>query len=960
MKPTILAPDLTVITTHVNADFDGMASMIAVSKLYPEAVLVFSGSQEKLIRDFFVQATSYIYDFKKLKDIDFSRIKRIVLVDTRQMSRIGKFSELLERDDIEVHIYDHHPDSDDDIVVFDGEKYVPREGLHFRVGTVLVKPLGSATAIIIELLRSNGIAINPEEATIMALGLYEDTGSFTFPSTRPEDLEAAAYLLRAGADLNMVSDMVSKNLSSEQISLLYELIHSARIYTIHGIDICVASVSLDHYVNDFAVVVHKFRDIENLKVVFVLARMEDKVYMVARSRIPEVNVGEIAAYFGGGGHASAASATIRDKTLIEVENRLWEVLRSHIKPAPQAKDLMTSPPICVDARASVREAEELMLHYNINAVPVLQDGVLVGILSRQTAEKAVYHGFGDAPVQTYMHRDIAVVSPEQSILDIQKPLVEQHQRILPVVEDGRVVGVITRRDLLKYLVEERSVEPTTLNGVPVKEKRRQKNIISMLRERLPAYIVDLLKQLGEVGKELGYGVYAVGGFVRDILLRQHNLDIDIVVEGDGIAFAQAFASRHGLRMRAHRKFNTAVLIFPDGLKVDVASARMEYYRYPAALPVVEFSSLKMDLYRRDFTINTLAIDLHPERFGQLIDYFGGQRDIKEGVIRVLHSLSFVEDPTRILRAIRFEQRFGFQINRQTERLMRNAVQLGLLERLGGYRLFHELQHILMEENPVGALRRMAEFRIFSLFSPNLTWDVRKEQIFKSLKDVISWYELSFFNEDLERWWVYFLGLFYGLRREEIEEVGKKLALTPKRYERFVGAYGRINEAIRGLRIFRDPTPSVVYRHFQGCETEELLLIMAVADDEALKRMVNQYLTQYRYEKVILRGHDLKELGIQPGPFYKKILLELLYARLDGLVKTREDEITYIKRHYPQLFAVDAACRSLEPSVESCEKISSEVTPSGCHYETRSAEESPKETPHFARGDKVDTIREDNR
>jgi tRNA nucleotidyltransferase (CCA-adding enzyme) len=192
MKPTILAPDLTVITTHVNADFDGMASMIAVSKLYPEAVLVFSGSQEKLIRDFFVQATSYIYDFKKLKDIDFSRIKRIVLVDTRQMSRIGKFSELLERDDIEVHIYDHHPDSDDDIVVFDGEKYVPREGLHFRVGTVLIKPLGSTTAIIVELLRNAGIAISSEEATIMALGLYEDTGSFTFPSTRPEDLEAAA------------------------------------------------------------------------------------------------------------------------------------------------------------------------------------------------------------------------------------------------------------------------------------------------------------------------------------------------------------------------------------------------------------------------------------------------------------------------------------------------------------------------------------------------------------------------------------------------------------------------------------------------------------------------------------------------------------------------------------------------------------------------------------------------
>lgn len=899
MKPITPAPDLTIITTHVNADFDGMASMIAVSKLYPEGLLVFSGSQEKLIRDFFVQTTSYLYGFKKLKEIDFTRVKRLVLVDTRQASRIGKFSELLSRENVEVHIYDHHPDSDDDIIVYDGKKYLPGNGFNFRVGEVVIKPLGSTTAILTELIRKRKITLTPEEATVMALGLYEDTGSFTFSSTTPQDLESAAYLLKCGADLNTVSDMISKDLSSEQIALLYELIQSARIYTIHGIEICVSSISLDRYVGDFAMIVHKFRDIENLNVVFVLARMEDKVYMVARSRVPEVNAGEIAAYFGGGGHASAASATIRDKTIIEVENRLWEILRSHIKPAPQARDLMTSPPICVEAEATVRDAEELMLHYNINAVPVLKEGELVGILSRQTAEKAVYHGFGDAPVHTYMHRDIAIVSPEQSILDIQKPLIEQHQRILPVVEDNHVVGVITRRDLLKYLVEERSTEPTTLNGTPVGEKRRQKNILSMMRERLPEYIIELLKQLGEIGRELNYGVYAVGGFVRDILLRQHNLDIDIVVEGDGIAFAQTFATRHGLRIRAHRKFNTAVVIFPDGLKIDVASARMEYYRYPAALPVVEFSSLKMDLYRRDFTINTLAIDIHPERFGQLIDYFGGQRDIKEKVIRVLHSLSFVEDPTRILRAIRFEQRFGFQINRQTERLMRNAVQTGLLERLGGYRLFHELQHILSEENPVGAIRRMAEFRILSVFSQNMVWNDKKERIFKNLKDVISWYELSFFDEGLERWWVYFLGLFYGLSKEEVETLGRKLDLTPRRKERFSGAYEKINEVLKGLRNFREPAPSIIYRYFQGCETEELLLIMALSEDESLKRMVNQYMTNYRYEHTKLRGQDLKDMGIPPGPFYRRILTELLYARLDGLIKTKEDEISYILRHYPQ-------------------------------------------------------------
>jgi tRNA nucleotidyltransferase (CCA-adding enzyme) len=231
--------------------------------------------------------------------------------------------------------------------------------------------------------------------------------------------------------------------------------------------------------------------------------------------------------------------------------------------------------------------------------------------------------------------------------------------------------------------------------------------------------------------------------------------------------------------------------------------------------------------------------------------------------------------------------------------MRNAVQMGLLERLGGYRLFHELEHILSEDNPIGALRRMAEFRIFTVFSPNLAWNEAKERIFKNLKDVISWYELSFFDEGLEKWWVYFLGLFYGLQKEEIEKVAKKLDFTPKRQERFLGAYERLSKVHKGLKTFRIPAPSVIYRHFSECETEELLLLMAVAEDESFKRMVNQYMTQYRYEKVMLRGQDLKDLGIPPGPFYRKILTELLYARLDSLVRTKEDGINYICRRYPE-------------------------------------------------------------
>ena len=180
-----------------------------------------------------------------------------------------------------------------------------------------------------------------------------------------------------------------------------------------------------------------------------------------------------------------------------------------------------------------------------------------------------------------------------------------------------------------------------------------------MKERLSRRIIDILKAIGENANKLGYDAYVVGGFVRDLFLYRSNEDMDIVIEGDGIAFAKRYAEAVHARIHAYDKFGTAVIIFPDGFKIDVASARLEYYKFPAALPTVQMSSIKLDLFRRDFTVNTLAIQLNPAKFGVLIDFFAAQRDIKEKTIRVLHNLSFVEDPTRVFRAIRFEQRFGF-------------------------------------------------------------------------------------------------------------------------------------------------------------------------------------------------------------------------------------------------------------------------------------------------------------
>jgi len=318
-----------VITTHVNADFDSLSSMVAAKKLYPDAVIVFPGSQEKSLRNFLLHSMSYLFDFARIKQIDMNAVKRLILVDTRQKSRIGKFSELLDNRKIDVHIFDHHSNSDDDI--------------HGDVE--YIKDVGSTTTILTEIIRERGVQITPDDATIMLLGIHEDTGSFTFSSTTPEDHLAASWLSMNGAKHNIISDMITRELTAEQVWLLNDLTQSATTQVINGIEIVTARVVREEYMGDFAMLVHKFMEMENLKVVFAMAQMEDKVYLVARSRVNDVNVAEIALAFGGGGHPYAASATIRKKTLEQVERSLQTLLRKRINPQKKARDMMSSPVI---------------------------------------------------------------------------------------------------------------------------------------------------------------------------------------------------------------------------------------------------------------------------------------------------------------------------------------------------------------------------------------------------------------------------------------------------------------------------------------------------------------------------------------------------------------------------------------------------------------------------------------
>jgi len=865
---------MDVITTHVNADFDCLGAMVAAKKLYPDALMVFSGSQEKSMRDFFLKSTGYALNFTRLRDLDLGRVTRLIIVDCQHSSRIGRFSEILGKPDLEVHIYDHHTETPGDIV--------PKGGV--------IRESGSSTAILTGILREKRCTVSPTEATLMMLGIYEDTGSLTFPSTTTDDYLAAAWLLERGASLNTVADFITQELTAEQVSLLNDLLKSLRTVTLNGVEVSIAQASVDYYIGDIAVLAHMMRDMENLEALFLVVGMGNRVYIVARSRIPEVNVGDVLREFGGGGHATAASATVRELTLIQVLPRLEEVLESKVNPRRVARDIMSSPVKTIPSDTTIEEAREHLTRYNVNAMPVMDRQRMTGIISRRIVEKALYHNLGSLPVSEYMHTEFLEAEPATPVSVIQEYMVSQNRRLVPVFERGALVGVVTRTDLLRSMYVSEAIYDLGRDEIPV----RVRELAGMMGKHLSRRIVQLLRDLGGVGEELALPVYAVGGFVRDLLLGIANNDIDVTVEGNGILFAESFARKFGCRCKGHEKFGTAVIIFPDGFKIDVASTRLEYYSSPGALPTVERSSLKMDLYRRDFTINTLAIRLNSAAFGQLIDFFGAQRDLQDRVIRVLHNLSFVEDPTRVFRAIRFEQRLDFRIAKHTENLIKNAVRMSFLDKLGGKRLLTELVHILRENDPLRGGDRMAALGLLRFIHHDLRLVHETRRVLEEAAKIVSWFELLFLERRYEKWAVYFLALCNPLTNEQFWETCTRLSVSEHFKEKLFESRrlgGTVLETMQRRAMRRGKMQkSEIYRWLRDLPVEVLLYLMARTPIEEVKRSISLYVTQLQNVSCSITGDDLKALGVPEGPRIREILDLVLDARLNGHVASREDEL----------------------------------------------------------------------
>jgi len=870
---------MDIITSHIQADFDALGAMLAAKLLYPEALIVFPGAQEKSVRDYLMNAPPVVQEgMVKLRQLDLDAVTRMIVVDTRQAARIGDLAHLLGREGLTVILYDHHDISPDDI----------RGDLEYCEG------LGSTVALMVKILNEQGIRPSPEIATVMAMGLYEDTGSLLFPSTTPDDCLALAALMAWGADMDQVSRTIYRELNAEQVDVLDQLIKNIRMLEVNGLHVVISKASSPDYVEDFAILVHKLRSMYPADAYFALGQMGERIYLVARSAQPQLNAAQIAAFFGGGGHASAAAASLRDLNLNQGESLLIKHIREETRPLLAARDIMTFPVKGIYLDESINKASDLLNKYHINALIVKSpDERIRGIVTRQVVSRAQGHELGEAPVGDYMIQDVRMVRPEAPVGEIRSLVIDGNQRLLPVAEDHKAVGVITRTDLMRILHERMTkIEQGGAGEIP------GKSIRSLLRERMPEEVYELLKKAGELAESKEFNLFLVGGIVRDMVMRIENLDIDLVVEGDGVVFARALGRAFGAKVSPHEKYKTAVVRLPGGQRLDVATARLEYYRMPGAFPEVEESTLKLDLYRRDFTINTMAVALNPHRFGELIDFFGAQRDIREKKIRVLHSLSFVEDPSRILRAVRFEKRCDFSLGKQTISLIHSAVHAGFLRNIPGTRIFHEIRQILQEEHPVRCMDRLRELKVLDAIHPDLVFDERIREEFISIRETLLWFRLLYTHEKIRAWFLYLLALTESMKPQTVFTLGEAFGLRREDAEILLRSREKVREIIKNMASLPEILPSLAVDILEEASLEEILYAMSRSRPENFKKVFSTYVTTWRNYRPPVKGTDLLAIGFSSNRDLGACLKEIRNRGLNGEIRDFTGAIdfsqTYLK------------------------------------------------------------------
>lgn len=898
---------MDLILCHQSADFDTLGAAVGAARLYPSARIALTGGSLPGVQEFLALYRDE-FPLIELRSVDPRQVQRWILVDCYDPDRLGKAAAWLSVPGAKIEIFDHH------LPATPLEELWPQQQVSAHIEAV-----GSTCTLLVERLQGAGIRLSPFERLALALGLHMDTGSLTFPETTARDAAALTWLMRQGVNLVVLRRFLGDGLTPPMQELLSQGLAQMQVEAVGEYRLGTWLLELPEFVPGLAGLVMRLMDLTGVDVLLLVARQGERLSLIGRARQEFAQLGRVMARYGGGGHDCAAAATLKaspDQPLpdpAQVLSDLSQAVKERIPPPVTAKDLMSSPVRTIRPEVTIQEAQRVLLRYGHSGLVVVDgQGRLVGVISRRDIDIALHHGFGHAPVKGYMTTDVKTLSPDTPLAEIQRLMVQWDIGRLPVLQDGQLVGIVTRTDVLRHLHQLPALSPQLASPALSCPLDLTFAALSPQHRRL-------LEEAARIADEKGLRLYLVGGAVRDLLLHRwgrqpssclERLDLDLVVDGPypstpqgtdppgwglilGKALKQHFPEA---RLEIHGKFQTAALIWPGGFCVDIASARTEFYPYPASPPEVAMGSIHQDLYRRDFSINALALRLNGPQRGQLLDFFGGQADLQKGIIRALHPNSFIEDPTRIYRAVRFAVHLGFALDPTTEEWIRTAVASGLHDAVGGERLKQELAYILRSRDWPLAFERLAAWGALRCIHPALTWD---PSLYRRLQRVGRWaYHFRRRYPELgsqEIWQLRLEALLLPL--PQAPQVASQLHLTQAGIERL--SHFSHYQALLAQLETGSLSPAQVVRLLQGLRIPAVILLAGLAA-KPVRRLLWRYLQEWHWVKPPLNGHDLRCLGYKPGPLFQEILERLRCLTLNGELTTRAEAEAWLRKHFPLL------------------------------------------------------------
>lgn len=856
---------MNIITTHIYADLDALSSMIIAKRLYPDATLVFPGNVSDSVKKYITLYQDYL-QIVRVRDIDFDNIDKLIVVDTSKTTRIGRFAEHLESIE-DIIIYDHHPSSSHDIDA-----------------PTIRREYGSNTTHLLEHLfeiYGRDLHLEPYEINAALMGIYEDTGNFTYSNTKPIDLEIGGFLLSKGGDLKTVHEYTTKTMNEEQKNLLIKFIEAGEVIKISEERIFISRYQTNSYQGGVDEIINKIKELEECSACFIICGDDTRSNIIARSSSIGIRLNEILSNYKGGGHWSAMSLVARDTPLEEIYKDIKIAILENVQKGKLARDIMTSPVKTIEESTRVRDAYKLMKQFGYMGLPVVEEGRLVGIISRRDVDKTILHGFSNAPVRVYMNTNIISASMDTSLEELKRKLVENEIGRIPILKGENLMGIVTRADILRGLVMQRNkINKGNLIDREIKKEDILSNINNDLR-----LILDSIRLVSRSRNERAF---LVGGIVRDIVLKIKNEDIDIVVEGSGIDFALDLGKLlNAQKVITHDKFKTAVVIVNNNLKIDVATSRVEYYEYPTSLPIVDYGSIREDMYRRDFTINAIALEVDEASFGTLVDYYNGYKDILSKKIRILHNMSFIEDPTRIIRAFRFASRYNFILEEETKRLLEDSIENGFLRKVSWPRVKNELKIILGDRNPLLALEYLEKYSILETVHPKIILTKKMKEQMERIPSI----ENLIIDLEVDRWLIYFLLMLEDLTSKDLSLVFLKFGFSQGFKKKYKFGIGKRSEIIKNIK--KCDKNSHLYDILKGISNEVILLLFLEVD-ESTGSYIKNYIYNLRNSKRLIGGNDLLELTDIKGRELGAVLDYAFMLQLDNPDMTRNDIINRLR------------------------------------------------------------------